>query len=190
MDSAKKKKLEELRKKLLSISEEEYGELLDTSNDKEQWQYENSDRMRIAQQGEDNISKRPEVRAKLKELLNGYTNDPATLKKRGALISKAMKAKGDDHHCKREDVRSKLSESAKVAQIGNQNRKGTGLIFVEITEKVWGTVTDFQKSGISGIHYHAKANKPIRHGKLKNKHFQIYDESIHGPITNYKNIAE
>ena len=152
----KQAKLEELRKKLLALSEEEYNKLLDTSNDKEQRYWNARDALLT-----NNPMWNPEYRAR---------RDEATARaKQSASMMGKQNGLGYKHT---DEAKRKISESMK----GERHGYGRGKIYIELTTGYIGTLTDMARK--FNIKYPSNFNqyvgKPMQRGALKGLHFEIY----------------
>ena len=152
MDNTKKQKMEELRKKLLQMDQDTFKELLDTSDDKPQWQIDRNEKLRYALKGNSNKTgkKAPhteEAKLKIKENNAKYWEG------------------------------KKRPEVADTIKSGREHRAyGKGRKYIEHTTGFTGTQYDMNKQfdmTTGTIEYHVKRGGPVKRGKLKGLHFEI-----------------
>lgn len=152
MDSVKKQKMEELRKKLLQMDQQDFNELLDTSKDKPQWIIDRNNKLKYALLGNDNKKgkKAPhteETKQKIKENNAKYWEG-----KKRPYVKEYLKG-GKDHPS-----------------------YGKGNMYIEYTTGFTGTAFDMSEKfnmGVGDIQYHSKKNSPCTRGKYKGLHFAV-----------------
>ena len=145
-------KLEKLREKLLNLTEKEYEKLLDTSDDKEQWRWENSMRGKL-----NNPMKRPEVAEKIAKGKTGISR-PKYVKNKIRETNKVKHAGKDNGHYGKGD-------KYKVTTPEGDTFIGTPL---DIKEK-YGLQP-------ANLREYALRAKPCTKGKFKNFLFEIQND--------------
>jgi len=149
MDSNKLKKMKELRKKLLDLPEEEFDELLDTSNDIEEWRWYNTMKGKLSNPMHDPVNAK-----KISELRTGVPREKATIEKIRATNKIKHAGRKNGHYGKGDKYRVTTPE---------------GITFI-------GTPLDIkEKFGVqpANLREYAQRAKPCTKGKFKGYLFEI-----------------
>ena len=192
LDLNKRKKLEELRKRLQSMPVEEFKLLLDNSSDKNQWQIDVSnkavDRMNYLYSSDPQEADKRALNAR-----KGITKESRTNQ------GKEMKKWHQNAIEHKERIRSNIlgdknpSKSKKVIEKRNNTFRTSGRLFIELNSNSYGYVSDmkdeFKLSKSQILYLSTKKKIPVR-GKALGLLIKVYDENIHPHISQLKDIRK
>lgn len=208
MNADKIKKMEELRKRLQSMNKEQFSELLDNSNDVEQWRIDLS----FKQKGEGNVTHLPDVKQKMSESRKqAYLDDPNSAyliaenarkgiskqsRKKQANRMKQWHENALEH---KEKLREKFigennpSKRPEVIAKRNDSFRTTGRMYIELNSKSFGYVSDLAdefKISKTQLYFLAEGERIPKRGRAVGLLIRFYDESIHPPFSELNDIRK
>lgn len=190
------------------MSKVEFKELLDTSNDKEQWRID----LATKQKGNGNVTHIPYVKQKMSESRKqAYLEDPNSAYERGAnarkgLTKNSRKQQGSkmkQWHKNAIEHKEKLRENfigeknpskrPEVIEKRNDTFRTTGKMYIELNSKSFGYVSDLVdefKLSKSQILYLAQGERVPERGKAVGLLIRFYDKTIHPPFSELNDIRK
>lgn len=190
MKPDKIKKMEELRKRLQSMNQEQFSQLLDTSNDIEQWQIDFSQKARENRL----LAYQLNPKEATTRAANARKNLTSSSRKKQGAKMKQWHENAIDHKDKlRENFTGENNpcKKPKVLAKKKDTFRTTGRVFIELNSRSFGYVSDikdqFKISKSQAIHLATNQVIPKR-GKAVGLLIRFYDKTIHPPFSELNDI--